>query len=286
MIFRYPFFRRASPDAAKNIFSFAPLWGLIVGMDENEANDAGLLELQQRLGVQFKNMKRLRRAMTHRSAATENSLDSNERLEFLGDSVVGLVVCENLFKMNPEYSEGDLAKSKAYIVSEAALANAAQEIGLEAYLLMSAGESASGGRRRRSILSDAFEALIAAIYLDCGIVAARRVVKAALKSAFQTVATDEHRRDYKSALQERTQADFHLAPLYHITSEQGREHEKIFIAEARVGTRSLGTGRGGSKKEAEQAAAQDALRNLAAPLCVPPAPLETNLPTADVLPSK
>ncbi len=140
-------------------------------------DEQDLTPLQERLGVQFKDLTRLRRALTHRSAAGDNAFDSNERLEFLGDSVVGLVICENLFRMFPGYSEGNLAKSKAYIVSESALADAAQALGLEEFMVMSASEAASGGRRRRSILSDAFEAVVAAIYLDCGIVAARRVVR-------------------------------------------------------------------------------------------------------------
>ena len=144
-------------------------------MDELEADVTKLRELQERLGVNFKDFTRLRRALTHRSASGDEPLDSNERLEFLGDSVVGMVISENLFRLFPRFSEGDLAKSKAYVVSETALADAAQAMGLEEFMVMSAGEAASGGRRRRSILADAFEAVVAAIYLDCGIVAARRV---------------------------------------------------------------------------------------------------------------
>jgi ribonuclease-3 len=222
----------------------------------------GLEKLQQRLGVRFKNIHYLQRALTHRSAATDNALESNERLEFLGDSVVGLVVCENLFRRYPDYSEGDLAKSKAYIVSEPALAAAAQALGLEEFVVMSSSEAASGGRRRRSILADAFEAVVAAIYLDCGIRAARRVVRDALLPALEEVITDQHRRDYKSSLQEHTQARAHLAPLYRIVSEEGREHEKVFTAQVLVGERIIGEGTGRSKKEAEQAAAQNALDQL------------------------
>lgn len=212
--------------------------------------------------MRFKDISYLKRALTHRSAAAENSLESNERLEFLGDSVVGLVVCENLFRLYPDYSEGDLAKSKAYIVSEPALAEAAQNLGLEEWVQMSTGEAATGGRRRRSILADAFEALVAAIYLDRGIQQARRVVRSALEEAIRMVATDEHRRDYKSALQEQTQARTRKAPSYHILSEQGRDHDKTFLVEARIGDHILGQGTGKSKKEAEQSAAQNALENL------------------------
>lgn len=225
-------------------------------------DDLPLIKLQERLGVRFKDFIRLRRALTHRSAAGESPLDSNERLEFLGDSVVGLVICENLFSLFPAFSEGDLAKSKAYVVSETALADAAQELGLEEFMVMSAGEAASGGRRRRSILADAFEAVVAAIYLDCGIVSARRVVRKALKNAIQDVATDQHRRDYKSSLQERAQAHLRLTPIYRTIEEIGHEHDKTFIVHAVVGESVIGQGQGKSKKEAEQAAAFDALDNL------------------------
>ncbi len=219
-------------------------------------------QLQERLGVRFKDIERLERALTHRSAAAENSLQSNERLEFLGDSVVGLIIAEYLFVNLPGYSEGDLAKSKAYIVSEAALAEAAQEIGLEEFVRLSSGEAAAGGGQRRSILSDAFEAVIAAVYLDRGIVSARRVIHKALKTAILTAQTEQHRRDYKSALQEQTQAVFKITPRYRIHSEAGQEHNKTFTAEAMLGEKSIGSGVGKSKKEAEQAAALNALVSL------------------------
>lgn len=223
-----------------------------------------LAKLQERIGVHFKDEMRLRCALTHRSAASDNPLGSNERLEFLGDSVVGLVISENLFRLFPHYAEGDLAKAKAYIVSEPALAEAAETLGLDEFVVMSTGEAASGGRRRRSILADAFEALIAAIYLDSGIRQARRVVRKALLPAIQTVISEPHRRDYKSALQEQTQAAVRLTPLYRIAGEIGRDHEKTFTAQALLGEAVIGEGRGQSKKEAEQSAAFDALQNLPA----------------------
>ena len=226
-------------------------------MDED-----ALTRLQERLGVRFREVSRLERALTHRSAATENSLDSNERLEFLGDSVVGLVICENLYRLYPNHSEGELAKSKAFVVSEASLAQAAQAMGLEEFVVMSAGEAQSGGRRRRSILADAFEAIIAAIYLDCGIRTARRIIRDALMPAIRATANDQHRGDYKSSLQEQTQALLRHAPLYRILNETGHEHDKTFIAQAVIGETVIGEGTGKSKKEAEQAAAKDALTQL------------------------
>ncbi len=225
-------------------------------------DETALEQLQERLGVRFRDVSRLERALTHRSATSANHFDSNERLEFLGDSVLGLIVCENLFRLYPQHSEGDLAKSKAYIVSETALADAAMRFGLEEFVVMSLSEAASGGRRRRSIIADAFEAIIAAVYLDRGIVAARRVVRKALLETLHAAATDPHRHDFKSSLQEQTQAVVRKAPLYRIANEDGREHDKTFLAEAFLDDVLIGTGSGKSKKEAEQAAALDALNNL------------------------
>jgi len=225
-------------------------------------DETALTQLQERLGVSFRDISWLERALTHRSAATANHFDSNERLEFLGDSVLGLVVSESLFQLYPQHSEGDLAKSKAYVVSETALAEAASRLGLEEFVVMSVSEAATGGRRRRSILADAFEAIIAAVYLDRGIVAARKLVRNALLETLHTAATDPHRHDFKSSLQERTQAATRKAPLYRIANEAGQEHDKTFLAEAFLDEVRIGTGTGKSKKEAEQAAALDALNNL------------------------
>jgi ribonuclease-3 len=222
-----------------------------------------LAQLEARLGVRFKDSAHFVRALTHRSAAAENALESNERMEFLGDSVVGLVISEYLFEKFPDYSEGNLAKSKAYIVSETALADAAQNMGLDEFVEMSSGEAAAGGRRRRSIQADSYEDLIAAVYLDRGIRSARRIVRAALKEAIAMTVVDEHRRDYKSALQERTQGEFRLTPYYRIIREEGMEHDKTFQAQAIVGEEVIGEGGGKSKKEAEQAAALDALERYA-----------------------
>jgi len=221
-----------------------------------------LAQLQQRLGVHFKDEALLRQALIHRSAAGDRSLDSNERLEFLGDSVVGLVASESLFRLFPDHSEGELAKAKAYVVSETVLADAARALGLEAFVVMSPGEAASGGRLRRSILADTFEAVMAAIFMDRGLRTARRVVQKALQGAMREVLADEHRRDYKSSLQEQTQAHLRKAPIYRIVSESGRDHEKVFTAEAILGVTVIGQGSGRNKKEAEQAAALNALGNL------------------------
>jgi ribonuclease III len=219
-------------------------------------------QLQEVLGVQFADTSRLQHALTHRSAASDNPLGSNERLEFVGDSVISLVICEHLFSHYPDRSEGDLAKARAYVVSEPSLAEAAESIGLHDWVQMSSAEAATGGRRRRSILSDAFEALMAAIYLDCGLDAAKDIILRLLTPSVESIIADVHKRDYKSSLQEITQASHRIAPLYVIVSEDGSEHDKTFVAHAMLGDECIGQGEGKSKKEAEQAAAKNALDGL------------------------
>src|SRR5262249_42859736 len=158
--------------------------------------------------------------------------DSNERMELLGDSVVGMVVCEYLYSKFPVSSEGQLAKAKAFLVSEPVLAQAAQYIGLEGAVEVSAGEAASSVRLRRSILADAFEAVIAAIFLDQGIRIARRVVKEALKPSMREVHAGDYHRDFKSMLQEHVQARHRKTPTYRIRAEVGADHDKTFLAQA------------------------------------------------------
>jgi len=227
----------------------------------NEGSEA-LAALQARLGVTFRDESHLVRALRHRSAVLDRPHESYERLEFLGDSVVGLVVCDLLFARFPEASEGDLAKAKAFLVSEPTLAEAGRRLGLDAAIELSPAEAAAGGRLRRSILADAFEAVIAAIYLDRGIRAARRVVRAALKDAVKQVARAEHHHDFKSILQERVQASKRKTPRYRIAEEMGADHDKTFVAHVLLGTKVIGEGSGKSKKQAEQAAARNALEKM------------------------
>jgi ribonuclease-3 len=215
--------------------------------------------LQERLKARFRDPELLRRALRHRSAAIEQPLESMERLEFLGDSIVGVVVCDLLYDRFPEASEGTLAKAKAYLACEPTLAEAALDLGIDRALELSPSEEATGGRQRRSILSDAFEAVIAAIYLDQGMRAAKRVVRKALAKAAKRVAEDDYTRDYKSALQERTQAKNRKTPVYKIVEHRGADHDRVFVAQAMLGAKVLGTGEGRSKKEAEQAAARASL---------------------------
>jgi ribonuclease III len=230
--------------------------------DSGEADT--LQALQERLGVRFRDEAHLLRALRHRSAAlaVEEPRESNERMEFLGDSIVGVVVCDFLYTRFPEASEGDLAKAKAYLVSEPTLAEAGRELRLDEAVELSASEALSGGRMRRSILADTFEAIVAAVYLDQGIRQARRLVRAALREPMRRAMQGNALRDFKSALQERTQAQRRKTPHYKIADTSGAEHDKTFLAQAMLGTKVLGEGRGKSKKEAEQAAARDALEKM------------------------
>ncbi len=220
-----------------------------------------LQEIAAMLDIEIGNLDLLEQSLTHRSYLGEASIEvhSNERLEFLGDAVLGLVVCAYLFTQYPDRTEGELAKAKAVAVSEPVLADAAKALGLDSAILMSSGEEASGGRSRLSILSDTFEALVAVLYIDAGLDAAREFCLRALESILVDIERQEHIRDYKSLLQEMTQSKHKKAPRYIVIREDGADHDKTFLVEARLEGEILGKGVGKSKKQAEQAAALEAL---------------------------
>lgn len=176
--------------------------------------------------------------------------------------MLGIVVAEYLYCQFPDRPEGELAKAKAVAVSEPILAESAKHLGMADMVMMSAGEEASGGRKRLSILADAFEALVAVIFLDCGLEAARQFVLRALESILLDIERKEHIRDYKTLLQEHTQGQHKKAPQYVVLSEQGADHDKTFCVEARLDKTVLGRGEGKSKKQAEQAAALRALEHI------------------------
>ncbi len=226
-------------------------------------DDKTLQEIACKLQIEMHDHALLQRALTHRSYLGEaNGAMSNERLEFLGDSILGTVVAEYLYSQFPDRPEGELAKAKAVAVSEPVLGESAKELGLHEMILMSAGEEASGGRQRMSILADAFEALVAVIYLDCGLEAARAFILRALEPILVDIERKEHNRDYKSLLQEHTQGTHKKAPEYVVIDEVGADHDKTFTVEARLEQKVLGCGEGKSKKQAEQAAALQALETL------------------------
>ncbi|MCE5315574.1 MAG: ribonuclease III [Armatimonadota bacterium] len=222
-----------------------------------------LQEIVRKLQLDISDYALLGQALTHRSYIGESSeAMSNERLEFLGDSVLGIIVAEYLYTQFPDRPEGELAKAKAVAVSEPILAESAKAMGLHQMILMSSGEEASGGRKRLSIMADTFEALVAVIYLDSGLESARLFILRALESILQDIERKEHIRDYKTLLQEHTQGIHKKAPDYVVIDERGADHDKTFTVEAKLDGRLLGRGVGKSKKQAEQAAALQALKEV------------------------
>jgi len=222
-----------------------------------------LQEFAKKLHSDIKDFDLLSKALTHRSYLGDYpSAESNERLEFLGDSVVGIVIADYLFNTFPDRREGELAKAKAVAVSEPILAEAALSLGVDEVILMSVGEDGGGGRKRPSILSDAFEALVAVVYLDCGLEAARAMILSALSPVLDDIERGHYIRDFKTALQELTQGSLKKAPFYAVTSEEGADHDKTFTVEVRVDDVVFGTGLGKNKKQAEQAAAKSAIKKV------------------------
>ncbi len=223
-----------------------------------------LKEFENSLGYQFHNIQLLDIALTHSSYANERhgNFRHNERLEFLGDSVLGLVISEYLYTNFPELAEGSLAKIKSQVVSEFCLAKAARRIGLGQLMLLGKGEEHTGGRDRDSILADAFESVIAAIFLDGGLDQARRFVLENLSQSIYDALNGRGIRDYKTDLQEVLQRDSDKAIEYRIVGDSGPAHQKVFIAQVYHGDKLLGEGVGRSKKEAEQHAAQKALEDM------------------------
>ncbi len=214
-------------------------------------------KLEDTLGYQFKNQALLVNALTHSSYANENrgrGLQSNERLEFLGDSVLGMVVADYLFRNHPDKPEGELTRLRASLVCETSLVVVAQEWNLGQYLLLGKGEEQGGGRTRRSIQADAVEAVLAAVYLDGGITYARNLIQTYILDRVE----QEKRTpsDYKTALQELVQRESGRVLSYHLIGESGPDHAKEFTVEVRLNDQGVGTGTGRSKKEAEQNAAR------------------------------
>lgn len=215
-------------------------------------------ELQEKLGYTFNDEAILVRALSHSSYVNENHSagDSNERLEFLGDSVLGLITAENFFKNYTKLPEGELTKLRAATVCEKSLAGFARQLELGKYLLLGKGEILTGGRERPSIQADAFEAIIAAIYLDGGMESARNFV---LKYIEEAIRQQQSIRDYKTMLQEVVQRNPGEIIEYVLTGETGPDHDKRFEVEVHLNSNVIGRGIGKSKKKAEQEAAREAL---------------------------
>jgi ribonuclease-3 len=218
---------------------------------------------ERSIRYRFRNLEMLERALTHRSRANEEGLDHNyERLEFLGDAVLGLVAGEWLFDEYPEIAEGELSALKSRLVNEKALAQYARAVSLGDHLLLGVGEEKSGGRNKRSLLADSMEAVIGAAFLDGGLRAARKVVLPML-TLLSGAAAGEDLRDPKTRLQEKAQAEGWALPEYRCMAEEGPDHAKTFVFECSVGEERTARGEGRSKKAAEQAAASAVLDFLA-----------------------
>ncbi len=222
-------------------------------------------ELEKKLNYTFRDPALLSEALSHSSYANEHRaahLNSNERLEFLGDSVLGFVTAEFLFVQHPDLPEGDLTRIRAALVCEQSLYEVARKLELGKYLKLGRGEEAGGGRERTSILADATEAVFAAVYLDGGIGAASQLIHRVLLDAEKEEAVEERRRDYKTALQELIQRTPGRTITYQLVEETGPDHCRVFVMEVSVDGQVSGRGEGRSKKEAEQAAARAALKLL------------------------
>lgn len=226
---------------------------IVQGEDELELLEAAL-------GCRFHDRGQLVQALTHRSHSAERSVDAvlgdNEKLEFLGDAVLGMIVSAELVRAFPDWSEGQLSKSRARFVNEASLAGAARQLDFGRHLRLGRGEEKTGGRQKSALLADAFEAVLAAIYLDSGLEAATHFVRRVLLTgAIELEASRRGASDFKSALQEGLQAQGRPAATYRVVEEKGPDHRKVFLVEVRAGE-IIATGSGSNKKEAEQAAAR------------------------------
>lgn len=219
-------------------------------------------KLEAKLGYSFRDETLLRHALTHSSYANEHKsegLTSNERLEFLGDSVLGMVVADHLYRTHPDMPEGELTRTRAALVCEGSLYEIAKELELGDYLRLGRGEDAGGGRRRPSILADAVESVLAAVYLDGGIASARKIIQKLVLNREVERAVD---RDYKTALQELVQRKPGSAITYRLVRESGPDHCRLFEMEVSIGDVPAGQGEGRTKKEAEQQAAKAAIAAL------------------------
>ncbi len=221
--------------------------------------------LEVSLHYPFKDPMLLRQALTHKSyinEARQGDLADNERLEFLGDSVVNLMISEHLLRHYPDISEGELSKMRAKVVSERGLSQVARRLGLGRYLYLGKGEELSGGREKSSLQADALEAVLAAIYLDGGHEAAARVIEKIFEADMADFLAAGSSSDFKTTLQEYCQREFEVLPNYQVIHESGPAHARIFEVSLSIKDRVWAKGRGRSKKQAEQCAAREVLEKM------------------------
>ena len=223
-----------------------------------------LQQFEKQAGLKFRRYTLLNQALSHRSFGNEHNSSSanNERLEFLGDAVLGLVVTEYLYHLLPEEDEGRLAKIKAFVVSEESLAGIASLLSIDNFILIGKGEERSGGRSKKAIVADAMEAVIAACFLDAGFKRAKDFVLKYWIPEINKVLEDKHRKDYKTLLQEHLQKVHRIYPKYQLIKKTGPDHARIFWMQVLVQDKTFGPCKGRSKKEAEKQAAELAYKHL------------------------
>lgn len=223
------------------------------------------LELEKAIGYTFNNKDLLKNALIHRSFGNEHikyKKVNNERLELLGDAVLDLIVTEYLYKTYPSALEGELAKLKAMVVSEPVLAKISKKLKYGEYLMLSKGEELTGGRERNSILGDVFEAILGAIYLDSDFITAKEIAMKHLKYHIEHINENEDILDFKTILQEYSQKEFKIIPVYKVVSEDGPDHLKTFEVVVTINDDLKGYGKGKNKKSAEQSAAKDICKRM------------------------
>lgn len=233
-------------------------------VEQYGCSPADVERLRRELRITLEDPSLLLQALAHPSYVRERGLPetaSNQRLEFLGDAVLELVISDYLYQTDPQCSEGELTQRRATVVCADSLLLVARSLGLDRHILLGSGEEAAGARSQRSVLACALEALFGAVYLDRGLERARDYILGAMEPALAKL-QENAQNNFKGALQELTQSRFRRTPVYRTIRESGPQHNRIFVAEARLGWRRLGRGEGRSKKEAEQAAAQKALEKL------------------------
>ncbi|UER67851.1 ribonuclease III [Borrelia sp. BU AG58] len=216
------------------------------------------------LHIDFSDFGLLNTALSHSSYANELDQRSinNERLEFLGDSVLNLIITDYLYRLYPDKSEGELSKARSYIVSEESLSSIARELDLGSYILLGRGEESNDGRNKKGILADAIEAFVGALYLDGGFLKASAFVVGLFDIHIKLMFNRGDFKDYKSLLQEYVQKKYKISPSYKLAKEVGPDHNKVFCVELYVNDKFISNGRGKSKKEAEMRAAEMALKNV------------------------
>lgn len=219
---------------------------------------------QKQADIKFKNLELLNLAFCHRSFANESStdVDNNERLEFLGDSVLGLIVADWLFLHLPDSDEGDFSRIKSFVVSEESLAGIAKRLRVDNFILIGKGEEFSGGRNKKALLADCMEAIFGAYFLDSGFKSATELVQRLLIPEIKTVLDNKHRKDYKTLLQEYVQKMYKTYPRYEVARKTGPEHDNTFWVKVIVQKKTFGPAPGNNKKEGEQAAAKIAYEEL------------------------